>query len=130
MKLFGVNDKRNKIDGLGGNLKYFKTAFVSAESTDRNKEKLTKQSIEMLCLKEDTFESVSNTDKIKIFKNNDHYTGIVMDEQEIPSLKEKIKGLDLPVSVYVFSLGDDDFAEEEQQLLKDLSKKWKLKLNE
>ena len=51
LKLFGVNDKHNKIDGLGGNLKYFKTAQSPAESTDRNKENLTKQSIEMLCFK-------------------------------------------------------------------------------
>ena len=106
------NKKGKEIDGLGGNLKYFKTTFVPAKSTDRNKEKLTKQSVEMLCLKENTFDSVLESDKIKIFKNNDHYTGILFDEKEIPHFKKKINDFDLPVSVYVFSLGDDDFAEE------------------
>ncbi len=66
----------------------------------------------MLCLKENTFDSVLESDKIKIFKNNDHYTGILFDEKEIPHFKKKINDFDLPVSVYVFSLGDDDFAEE------------------
>jgi len=112
LKLFGIKKYDSFKDGLGGNLKYFKTTFVPAKSTDRNKEKLTKQSVEMLCLKENTFDSVLDLDNIKIFKNNDHYTGILFDEKEIPNFKEQIKNYDLPVSVYVFSLGDDDFAEE------------------
>ena len=106
------NKKGRKIEGFGENLKYFKTSFVPAKLTDSNKEKLTKQSVEMLCLKENTFESVLDLDNIKIFKNNDHYTGILFDEEEIQNFKEQIKDFDLPVSVYVFSLGDDNFAEE------------------
>lgn len=112
LKLFGIKKYEGFKDGFGGNLKYFKTSFVPAKTTDRNKEKLTKQSIEMLCLKENTFDSVTNSDNIKIFKNNDHYTGILLDEQEIPEFKKQIKDFDLSISVYVFSLGDDDFAEE------------------
>jgi|TARA_B100000315_G_scaffold215376_1_gene214626 adenine-specific DNA-methyltransferase len=112
LKLFGVKKYDGFKDGLGGNLKYFKTTFVPAKTTDRNKEKLTKQSLEMLCLKEATFESVIDSENIKIFKNNDHYTGILLGEEEIPNFKEQIKDFELPVNVYVFSLGDDDFAEE------------------
>jgi len=97
---------------LKENLKYYKTNFVPAQPTDRNKKKLTRQSVEMLCLRENTFESVNETDIIRIFKNNDRYTGILFDEQKIPEFKEQIKNLDKPVSVYIFSLGDDDFAEE------------------
>jgi len=112
LKLFGIKKYDGLKDGIGGNLKYFKTTFVPAKSTDRNKEKLTKQSVEMLCLKENTFESVFDSDNIKIFKNNEHYTGILFDEEEIPNFKEQIKDYDIPISVYVFSLGDDDYAEE------------------
>jgi len=112
LKLFGIKKYDGFKDGIGGNLKYFKTTFVPAKSTDRNKEKLTKQSVEMLCLKENTFESVFDSDNIKIFKNNEHYTGILFDEEEIPNFKEQIKDYDIPISVYVFSLGDDDYAEE------------------
>tara|TARA_B100000315_G_scaffold1522_1_gene1373 strand:+ start:115 stop:1770 length:1656 start_codon:yes stop_codon:yes gene_type:complete len=107
----GYKDGKQVVS-YGGNLKYFKTTFVPAKSTDRNKEKLTKQSVEMLCLKENTFDYVLDSENIKIFKNNDHFTGILFDEKEISNFKKKIKDFDLPVSVYVFSLGDDDFAEE------------------
>ena len=102
----------NKVNGRYENLKYYKTDFVPAQPTDRNKEKLTMQSVEMLCLRENTFESVSETDIIKIFKNNEKYTGILFDEQKIPEFKEQLKNFDKPVSVYIFSLGDDNFAEE------------------
>lgn len=112
LKLFGIKKYNGFKDGLGGNLKYFKTTFVPAKSTDRNKEKLTKQSVEMLCLKENTFEPVLDSENIKIFKNNDHFTGILFDEKEISNFKEQIKDFEKPVRVYVFSLGDDDFAEE------------------
>lgn len=106
------NPSGDKIEGLGGNLKYFKTSFVPSEPTDKNKEMLTKQSIEMLCLREDTFDFVSETDTIKIFRNKEKYTGILFDQMEIPNFKKIIKEFDKPVSVYVFSLSDDDFAEE------------------
>ena len=106
------NKKRKSIEGLNGNLKYFKTAFIPAKSTDRNKEKLTKQSVEMLCLKENTFDLVLDSKEFKIFKSDDHYTAILFNENEIESFKDQIKDYDLPISAYVFSLGDDDFAEE------------------
>lgn len=100
------------ITGVKENLKYYKTDFVPAAETDRNKEKLTKRSVEMLCLRENTFSLVKQTETIKIFKNHDKCIGIVFDQLEIPKFKKLIKKLDKPVNVYVFSLGDDDFAEE------------------
>jgi len=109
----GYTDLRErKVGGLGGNLKYFKTDFVPASPTDRNKEKLTKQSVEMLCLRENTFDLVSETETIKIFQNHQKYTGILFDQLEIPKFKKMIKKFEKSVSVYVFSLSDDDFAEE------------------
>ena len=101
-----------KKDGLKENLKYYQTDFVPAELTDENKEKLTKQSIEMLCLKENTFEVVIATDTIKIFKNIEKYTGILFDERKIPEFKVQIKDFNRQVNVYIFSLADDDFVDE------------------
>lgn len=112
LRLWGVKNITESQEGIDGNLKYYKTDFVPAASTDQNKEKLTKQSIEMLCLREDTFDLVSETDTIKIFRNKEKYTGILFDQMEIPNFKKIIKVFDKPVSVYVFSLSDDDFAEE------------------
>jgi adenine-specific DNA-methyltransferase len=97
--------------GLGGNLKYYRTAFVPQEPTDKNKELLTKEAVEMLCLRENTFEFISETDTFKIFKNKDHYTGIIFDQLSIPKFKKAVSKFDKPVSVYVFSLGDDDFSD-------------------
>lgn len=105
-----------KVNGTGGNLKYFQTSFVPAKSTDHNKEVLTKHSVEMLCLKEDTFESVLDTEPLKIYKGNKRYTCILFDELKIPELKKQIIDFKLPCSVYIFSLGDDDFIEEFAEL--------------
>ena len=106
------NLKGQKVKGLGGNLKYFKTDFVEAEPTDKNKIKLTQQSTEMLCIKEGTFEKVLDQRKFKIFKNNNHYTGIIFDQLAIPTFKKAIKGIKGRFSVYVFSLSDETFDEE------------------
>jgi adenine-specific DNA-methyltransferase len=109
----GYNDSKDqKVDGLGGNLKYYKTDFVDAEPTDKNKKKLTEQATEMLCLKEGTFEIVISKKIFKIYKNNNHYTGIIFDQTAIPDFKKAAAKFDKPVNVYVFSLGEDDFSEE------------------
>lgn len=106
-----IHGYKNK-KGLGGNLKYFKTAFVSADLTDTNKTKLTKKATEMLCIKEDTFEKVKSTTKYKIFRNKKKYTGIIYDHLAIDDFKKEIAKIDEKFSVYVFSLGDDTFDEE------------------
>jgi len=100
------------ITGIPASLKYFRTDFVDADPTDKNKNKLTKKATEMLCLKEGTFEKVSNKKAFKIYKNTNHYTGIIFDQMVIPDFKEAITKLKGKFSVYVFSLGDDSFEEE------------------
>lgn len=117
------NLKRENIVGLGGNLKYFKTDFVDyKESTDRNKIKLTKEAVEMLCVKEGTFESVLDNEAFKIFKNHDHYAGIIFDQLAIEDFKKAVKGIKGKTSVYIFSLGDDSFEDE----FEDIKQKVKL----
>jgi len=107
------NLRSEKVDGLGGNLKYFKTDFVDYdEPTDRNKIKLTEQATEMLCVKEETFEKVLDQKNFKIFKNINHYTGIIFDQAAIPAFKKAIKDIKGKFSVYVFSLGDETFDDE------------------
>jgi len=105
-----LGDKKKA--ALGGNLKYFKTDFVDAEPTDKNKIKLTKQATEMLCVKEGTFELIQDKGSFKIFKNSKHYTGIIFDQSAIPEFKEVIKDIKGRFSVYIFSLGDETFDEE------------------
>ena len=107
------NLKGEDVEGLSGNLKYFKTDFVDYnEPTDRNKINLTKQATEMLCVKEGTFEKVVDNEGFKIFKNSNHYTGIIWDQTAIPAFKKAIKDIKGKFSVYVFSLGDETFDNE------------------
>jgi len=117
------NLKKEKVGGLGGSLRYFKTDFVDYdEPTDRNKIKLTEQATEMLCVKEGTFKKVLDKKSFKIFKNSNHYTGIIFDQAAIPAFKKAIKEIKGRFSVYVFSLGDETFDDE----FKDIKQKVKL----
>ncbi len=118
----GYSYSKKDINGLGGNLKYFQTSFVPADPTDKNKIALTKKATEMLCVKEDTFDEVKSTKQYKIFRNKKRYTGIVFDHQAIDDFKKEIAKIDGKFSLYVFSLGDDTFDEE----FEDMKKKVKL----
>ncbi len=121
-KVIGGHKDYPDITGIPANLKYFKTDFVDAEPTDRNKIKLTEQATEMLCVKEATFEPVMDNKRFKIFKNTNHYTGIIFDQLAILAFKKAIKNIKGKFSVYVFSLGDETFDEE----FADLKQKVKL----
>ena len=121
MKGYTTN-KKIKVGGLGTNLKYFKTAFVDSKPTDKNKKILTEKAIELLCVKEGTFDLIINHKKYKIFRNHDHYSGIIFDQLAIDDFKNKIKNIQGKFSIYIFSLGDDTFDEE----FSDLNKKIKL----
>ena len=101
------NSKGENVAGLDGNLKYYKTDFVKAEPTDRNKRKLVNESTEMLCIRENAFELVQDKSDFKIFKNSDKYLGIVFYEEAIGDFKKAIKKIKGHFNAYVFSLGDD-----------------------
>jgi len=76
----------------------------------------------MLCVKEGTFEKVLDQKNFKVFKNVNHYTGIIFDQAAIPAFKKAIKDIKGKFSVYVFSLGDETFDDE----FKDVKQKVKL----
>ena len=118
LRLYGTKKLNGKKEGLGGNLKYFKTSFVPADPTDQNKIALTEKATEMLCVKEDTFEEVKLTKQYKIFRNKKRYTGIVFDHQVIDEFKKEIAKTDGKFSLYIFSLGDDTFDEEFEDMMK------------
>lgn len=115
------NGKGEKVEGLGGNLKYYRTNFVGSEPTHRNKKLLTDKSIEMLCLKENTFDEVINKKDFIIFKSKVRYTAILFNEMKMEEFKKEVEKLKLPVSVYVFSLEGDDFREEFEDLQNDIT---------
>jgi len=114
------NLKGEKVNGLYGNLKYFKNRFVDAKPTDKNKKKLVDKSTEMLCLKEDCFDGVKKGHEFRIFKNSkDKHLGIIYDDEGIQDFKKEVKHLKKKFIVYVFSL-DDSAREEEFEDMRDM----------
>ncbi|PIP25327.1 MAG: hypothetical protein COX32_04180 [Candidatus Moranbacteria bacterium CG23_combo_of_CG06-09_8_20_14_all_41_28] len=98
-------------------MKYLKTDFVPLEkSADSLKQKIVEGSVEIICLKENTFDLVSDTykkNKIKIFQNQKKYTAILFDLFYFDDFVEQLKTLkDKPVAIYVFSY-TKDFSKEE-----------------
>lgn len=114
-------EKKEKVEGLGGNLKYYKTNFVGSEPTHRNKKLLTEKSIEMLCIRENTFEEALSKPNISVFKSKTKYTALLFNEMKMEEFKREIKKLKLPVSIYVFSLEGDDFSKDFEDLKNDIT---------
>ena len=112
---YNSHDKE-KIEGLGGNLKYFKTDFVDSTPTDANKRKIVDKSTDMLCIKENAFKLIKDKKGYKIFKNTDIHLGIIFDEEEIKSFVKDAKEITGKFHVYVFSFDDSVPKEEFEQL--------------
>jgi adenine-specific DNA-methyltransferase len=115
------NIKGETIDGYGGGLKLYNQHFIGSEPTHRNKKLLTQKSIEMLCIKENTFEEVMIKADISIFKNQEKYNAMLFNEMKMNEFKSELEKLKLPVSVYVFSLEGDDFSEDFEDLKNDIT---------
>jgi len=92
-------NKGEKISALGGNLKYYKTAFVKKSiSRDELKMKITSECTEMLCLREGIFEEIKNKPKYQIFEQNGRIMGIyyALERDGLEQLKkdlDKMKGV-------------------------------------
>jgi len=107
------NLKNEKIDGLGGNLKYYEIDFVPADNSDPSMYELAINLVDTLCLKENTFTEHHTSKDIKIFKNEeDHYCCIVFDEDKIDQALQKLNNTDGSYSFYIYSLGGETFDEE------------------
>ena len=110
------NGKNEKVEGLGGNLKYFKTDFVDVKNihdvTDDDKLKLTEKVGQMIALKENAFEQVEKNKFYQIFTDQkDKFVGVYFSEdlEKLQEFEDKI--LEKPeVKLYMFSYeGSDDW---------------------
>ncbi|MCF7894434.1 MAG: site-specific DNA-methyltransferase [Candidatus Omnitrophica bacterium] len=101
----GYSRGKEKIKGLGGNLRYYNTKFINNIKTDNDKRIFTAQSTDMICLAENTFDNVVyKKNQYAIFQNDDQMTGIIYDEDYIDCFKKKIRKYNQkPLIVYVFS---------------------------
>ncbi len=109
------NKKGEKIDGLGGNLSYFKTDLVSVDKlrriSDESKIKVTYQAGEMIALREDTLNEVAKNEWWQIFEGNGKLTAIYFTENKA-KLKDLIKILEkrnMSTTLYVFGWGKNEY---------------------
>lgn len=112
------NKKGEKVEGLGGNLKYLKTDFIKIDhSIDDLKEKIVEASTQIICLKESTFKENNIQEKIKIYESSNQYTAILFDTFYLKEFTKVLNTLtDKKVAVYVFAY-DKNFSKEEFQNL-------------
>jgi adenine-specific DNA-methyltransferase len=103
----GYTSEGKEVDGLGGNLKYFKTDFVDSAPTDKNKKKIVDKSTEMICIKENAFELVKESGgDYRIFKNHEINLGIIFNSDAVEDFVKEAKKITGKFHVYVFSLDD------------------------
>lgn len=109
----GYENGSGLTDGLGGNLRYYKTDFVDQVKTDHDKRNLVAHSTEMLCLAEDTFDELQRKDgEMALFENEDKVTAILYEEDAVEDFKKIIPKIKKPIVVYVFSY-DHTYDEED-----------------
>lgn len=101
------NSKGEKVHGLGGNLKYFKTKFVKdASNKDDFKIRITKECTEMLCLREGIFDEIKKTDNYRIFQQGDKTLAVyyTLDRKALSELKKELNKIDGDKIFYCFTL--------------------------
>lgn len=110
---YNKNGNEEFIEGLGGNLKYFKTDFVvNSKNKTQTKINLAKQCSEMLCLKTGIYNLLDEENPcFKLFDNNKHnkFLCVYFDffGNNIQEFIHKIKTLNGEKFVFMFSLDEN-----------------------
>jgi adenine-specific DNA-methyltransferase len=116
------NKKGEKIEGLGGNLSYYKTDLVNIEKihkiSDEEKIKVTYQAGEMIAVREDTLSEIEKNEWWQIFEGNNKITAIYFKEDKekikelIKKLISKVENEKTSVTLYIFGWGKNEYKNE------------------
>ncbi len=101
------NRSGENIEKAGGNLKYFRTAFVkNFISRDDLKIRITGECMEMLCLREGIFEEVKATSEYRIFEHNGRVMGVyyALERDGLNLLKKELDKIKGDKILYCFTL--------------------------
>lgn len=101
------NRSGDKVEGLGGSLKYFKTKFIKKNANgDDFKTRITHECTEMLCLREGVFDEIKKTDQYQVFQQGDKTLAVYysLDRKTLPSLKKELEKMDGEKIFYCFTL--------------------------
>ena len=99
--------KGEKKAGLGGNLKYFKTAFIRKSfSSDDLKSRITHECTEMLCLRESIFDEKKKAENYRIFEQSGRILAVYysMNRKELKNLKKDLDKMSGEKILYCFTL--------------------------
>ena len=111
----GYTDKSGqKIEGLGGNLRYFETFFAErSNNTDEMSIRTAENCMDVLRLKEDIFTKISNSsESFSIYRDRDRLFAIYFsyDPSSLSLLREELLKLDANYKkLYVFSFDTENF---------------------
>ncbi|MGE4346054.1 MAG: site-specific DNA-methyltransferase [Flavobacteriaceae bacterium] len=125
------NLKGEKIKGLiANNLRYYKCDFVDREPSLANKRQLTRLATELLCIKEDCYKEITSElgreTWHKFFTGaNGNYVYVIYDDAFIEDTVELLKAFiaknpEAQIKVYVFSNGQYAYAEEFEDVAKNI----------
>lgn len=112
------NKKQEKVKGLGGNLRYYKTDLVDIEklhhTPDQAKIKLTYQAGQMIGLRENTLNEIEKNEWWQLFEGHGKTTAIYFkeDKEKLQDLVEKLEKKKQPVVLYIFSWGKNEYRTE------------------
>ncbi|SMN15891.1 Type III restriction-modification system methylation subunit [uncultured Candidatus Thioglobus sp.] len=121
--------KDKEVESLGGDLKYFKTAFVqkqtTEEITDEDKINLTYETGMMLALKENTFDEIKRKKLYQVFASDNKITAIYFSEgiAQLGELLGFLQSQNKPTKLYLFSWvkgNGDEFSEYENIIVEDI----------
>ncbi len=112
IKGYKKNGDGEKVEGLGSNLQYFKTALVKKTSNkDQVRLDLTKRCVEMLCVKENIFNNRIEGQDYKIFSSNkkDKFLCVYFNlfDKSFEDFLKKLKKIKNKKIVYIFSLDNE-----------------------
>lgn len=103
----GYKLRKNIVEGLGGNLRYFKTKFIKKTANkDDLKIRITKECTEMLCLREGIFDEIKATDDYRIFQKGNMILAAYysLDRKTLSELKKELNKLEGKKTFYCFTL--------------------------
>jgi adenine-specific DNA-methyltransferase len=100
------NTKNENIEGLGNNLKYFKTSFVeNLRNKDQVRNDITRRCTEMLCVKEGIYNLYKEGTDWKIFNFNEKYLAVFYDFSglRLNKLRDEMNAITGEKVLYCFS---------------------------
>ncbi len=103
----------DSVDGLkNNNLRYYKVGLVPREKDTRNIERFARQSVNLLCIKEDVFQEQAmlgnlEAEGFRYFKNGDKQFIVILEPEMIEPITEELVKIDIKgkIPVYVYTTG-------------------------